>query len=114
MYKGADVFVDVCIPVASLAKLRGIDSLMGIRGWKVKEGIRQAHDDRMSLLEDEMLYNLTTDPDEKRIFLLTNKNTETLIPKLKKKGIEFVQISEDDFFNEDAGVPKRGSTSSSG
>ena len=34
------------------------------------------------LLEDEMVHNLTTDPDEKRIFLLTNKNIETLLPKL--------------------------------
>ena len=60
------------------------------------------------LLEDEMVYNLTTDPDEKRIFLLANKNTETLIPKLRMKNVEFVQIPEEDFFNEDAGVPREG------
>ncbi|MFA5312173.1 MAG: DUF1638 domain-containing protein [Methanomassiliicoccales archaeon] len=60
------------------------------------------------LLEDEMVYNLTSDPDEKRIFLLANKNTETLIPKLKMKSVEFVQIPEGDFFNEDAGVPREG------
>jgi len=60
------------------------------------------------LLEDEMLHNLNTDPDEKRIFLLMNKNTETLIPKLKAKNIEFVQITEEDFFNEAACVPREG------
>ncbi len=60
------------------------------------------------LLEDEMLYNLTTDPDEKRIFLLTNKNSETIIPKLNVKNVEFVQITEEDFFNEAAGVPREG------
>jgi NADH-quinone oxidoreductase subunit H len=37
------------------------------------------------MLEDEMIYNLTADPEEKRIFLLENKNTETLIPKLKDR-----------------------------
>ncbi|NLX48166.1 MAG: DUF1638 domain-containing protein [Euryarchaeota archaeon] len=60
------------------------------------------------LLEDEMVYNLTTDPDKKRIFLLTNRNTDTLIPKLRTRNVEFTQISEEDFFNEDAGVPRDG------
>lgn len=60
------------------------------------------------LLEDEMIYNLTTDPDEKRIFLLVNKNIETLLPKLKSNNVEFEQISEEDFFNENANVPREG------
>ena len=60
------------------------------------------------MLEDEMIYNLTADPEEKRIFLLENKNTEALIPKLKMKNVEFEQISEDDFFNENANVPIEG------
>ena len=60
------------------------------------------------MLEDEMIYNLTTDPDEKRIFLLANKNTETLLPKLKANNVQFEQISEDDFFNENADVPREG------
>lgn len=60
------------------------------------------------MLEDEMVYNLTTDPEVKRIFLLENKNTETLIPKLKMKNVEFELISEEDFFNENANVPREG------
>ena len=60
------------------------------------------------MLEDEMIHNLTTDPEEKRIFLLANKNTETLIPKLKANKVEFEEISEDDFFNENANVPREG------
>lgn len=60
------------------------------------------------MLEDEMIYNLTTDPDEKRIFLLANKNIETLLPKLKSNSVEFEQISEEDFFNENANVPREG------
>ena len=60
------------------------------------------------MLEDEMMYNLTTDPEEKRIFLLENKNAETLIPKLKMKNVEFELISEEDFFNENANVPREG------
>jgi hypothetical protein len=60
------------------------------------------------LLEDEMIYNLTTDPDEKRIFLLVNKNIEMLLPKLKSNSVEFEQISEEDFFNENANVPREG------
>jgi hypothetical protein len=60
------------------------------------------------MLEDEMVHNLTTDPDEKRIFLLVNKNIETLLPKLRSNNVEFEQISEDDFFNENANVPREG------
>jgi hypothetical protein len=60
------------------------------------------------LLEDEMIYSLTKDPDEKRIFLLANKNNETLLPKLKSNSVEFTQISEEDFFNEKANVPREG------
>ncbi len=60
------------------------------------------------LLEDEMIYNLTTDPDDKRIFLLANKNIKTLLPKLKSNSVEFEQISEEDFFNENANVPREG------
>jgi hypothetical protein len=60
------------------------------------------------MLEDEMIYNLTTDPQKKRVFLLENKNSETLIPKLKRKNVEFEQISEEDFFMENANVPKEG------
>ena len=60
------------------------------------------------LLEDEMIYNLTTDPDEKRIFLLVNKNIDTLLPKLRSNNVEFEQISEEDFFNENANVPREG------
>lgn len=60
------------------------------------------------MLEDEMVYNLTADSEEKRIFLLENKNIETLIPKLKMKNVEFELISEEDFFNENANVPIEG------
>ena len=60
------------------------------------------------MLEDEMVYSLTADPEEKRIFLLENKNTETLIPKLKLKNVKYELISEEDFFNESANVPWEG------
>ena len=60
------------------------------------------------MLEDEMVYNLTADPEEKKIFLLENKDTETLIPKLRMKNVDFKLISEDDFFNENANVPREG------
>ncbi len=60
------------------------------------------------MLEDEMVYNLTADPEGKKIFLLENKNTETLIPKLRMKNVDFKLISEDDFFNENANVPREG------
>ena len=60
------------------------------------------------MLEDEMIYNLTTDPDEKKIFLMNNKNTETLLPKLDSNHIRYELISENDFFNEIAEVPRDG------
>ncbi len=49
------------------------------------------------ILEDEMVYNIAKDPEEKKIYLLRNKNTVTLIPKLKEHNIEYTGIDEDDY-----------------
>ena len=61
------------------------------------------------LLEDEMLYNLTTDPDEKRIFLLTNKNIRDPHPQAQDEEHRVRRKSPRmDFFNEDAECAERG------
>jgi len=60
------------------------------------------------LLEDELVYNLSTDPEDKKVFLLDNKNIGTIVPKLRSYGIAYELISESDFFNWRADVPSEG------
>ena len=52
------------------------------------------------ILEDEMVHNLSSDPEDKRIVLLENGNTETLLPKLEHAGIEYESFPESTFFDD--------------
>ena len=49
------------------------------------------------ILEDEMIYSILNDPEDKRIYLLRNKNTSTLVPKLEHHNIDYINIDEKDF-----------------
>ena len=49
------------------------------------------------ILEDEMIYSILNDPEDKRIYLLRNKNTSTLVPKLEHHNIDYIDIDEKDF-----------------
>lgn len=60
------------------------------------------------ILEDEMVYSIMKDPDEKRIYLVENDNTKTLLPKLAKNGIGYDVLNEDDFVGGKADIPDDG------
>jgi hypothetical protein len=60
------------------------------------------------ILEDEMIYNLVTDSESKSITLVTNENNATLIPKMKKAGLDYKEISETDFKKGNLALPKDG------
>ena len=62
------------------------------------------------MLEDEMIHNLCSDKESRRIILLENDNTVTLLPKLKMYNVEYESMSEADFFREDNGIPDDGFT----
>ena len=49
------------------------------------------------ILEDEMVYSILKDHEEKKVYLLRNSNTVTLIPKLKHHNIDYIGIDEGDF-----------------
>lgn len=60
------------------------------------------------ILEDELIYNLETDPDEKNVFLLTNDHIKTIVPKLRKHKIDYREVSQDDYFSGRFKVPDEG------
>ncbi|MDR0335329.1 MAG: DUF1638 domain-containing protein [Methanomassiliicoccaceae archaeon] len=49
------------------------------------------------ILEDEIIYSLRTDPDEKNVYLIDSPPAHTLKKKLELNGIPFVSIDEWDF-----------------
>ncbi len=51
------------------------------------------------MLEDELLYSLSNDPDPKDIYLVDVQPAETIIPKLEAKGFDFKLIDESEFLN---------------
>ena len=51
------------------------------------------------MLEDELLYSLSNDPDPKRIYLADVSPASTIKPKLAEKGLEYTLISESEFLN---------------
>ena len=51
------------------------------------------------MLEDELLYSLSNDPDPKRIYLADVGPALTIKPKLAEKGLEYTLISESEFLN---------------
>ena len=61
------------------------------------------------MLEDEMIHNLENDSEEKRVLLLENPNTVTLLPKLEKSGITYESMPENEFFS-GAKLPEGGFT----
>ena len=51
------------------------------------------------MLEDEAIYNLKHDPEEKRIFLVQTPFLDTIIPKLRQHNVEYTKISQLDFYS---------------
>ncbi len=51
------------------------------------------------MLEDEAIYNLKHDSEEKRIFLVQTPFLDTIIPKLRQHNVEYTKISQLDFYS---------------
>lgn len=58
------------------------------------------------MLEDEAIYNIKQDIEEKTVYLVDTPYTETIIPKLKQHSVEYRKISQIDVLSEK--VPKEG------
>ncbi len=58
------------------------------------------------ILEDEMIYSILNDREEKDVYLLENDNNKTLLPKLAINKIKYTSIPEDDFFSDKITIPK--------
>lgn len=51
------------------------------------------------ILQDELLHNLTTDQEQKNIFLIDDEFNETVIPRLVAADLDYTVISRDTFLN---------------
>lgn len=60
------------------------------------------------ILEDEMIYNLKNDPEEKRLFMLMNDNNRTTVAKLKKNGLQYTEVDETEFLEGRYKIPDDG------
>ncbi len=58
------------------------------------------------ILEDEMVYNLLMDKDEKNLYLIENDNTKMLLPKLERNSLKYAMISEEDFIARKVQFPR--------
>lgn len=60
------------------------------------------------ILEDELIYNLSTDKEEKNVFLLANDHTTMIKPKLAKNNIPYTEIPENDYLSGKEKIPDDG------
>ncbi|MDR0888132.1 MAG: DUF1638 domain-containing protein [Candidatus Methanoplasma sp.] len=60
------------------------------------------------ILEDELIYSLSNDPEEKNIFLLESKNSVDISKKLTRKKIPFTLLDERMFLNGMETIPEGG------
>lgn len=60
------------------------------------------------ILEDEMIYNLKNDSEEKNIFMLMNDFNSTTVAKLKKNDLPFTEIGEAEFLEGKVKIPDDG------
>lgn len=60
------------------------------------------------MLEDELIYSLSRDPDEKRVFILDTPHNGSLRRKMDQKGVPYEMMDEWDFMNTDPGFDRSG------
>jgi len=60
------------------------------------------------ILEDELIYSLRNDGEEKNIFLLDNDHNKMIIPKLEENGISYTVLDERRFLSGEANIPDDG------
>ena len=58
------------------------------------------------MLEDELIHSLSTDPDEKSVYVIDTPYNGSLKRKLEYSGVPFTEIDEFDFLNYNAGIDK--------
>lgn len=58
------------------------------------------------MLEDEAIYNIETDAEEKTVYLVDTPYIDTIVPKLKQHGIKYVMIKQEDCLS--GKIPKDG------
>lgn len=51
------------------------------------------------MLEDEAIYNLKTDKEKKRVYLVKTPYNGTIVPKLKQHGVDYTAIDQTDVFS---------------
>lgn len=56
------------------------------------------------MLEDELIYSLKNDPEEKHIYVVETKYDSSVKRKMEKRGLQFTSIDEWDFQNHSAGI----------
>lgn len=60
------------------------------------------------ILEDELIYSLRKDEQEKTIFLLDNRHNKMIVPKLEENGVPYTMIDEEGFLNGSVSIPDGG------
>ena len=60
------------------------------------------------ILEDELIYSLRNDGEEKSIFLLDNDHNKMIVPKLEENGISYTVLDERRFLSGEANIPDDG------
>ncbi len=60
------------------------------------------------MLEDELVYSLSNDREEKDIFLLDNDHNKMIIPKLEENGVPYTLLNERSFLSGEAEIPGDG------
>lgn len=48
------------------------------------------------MLEDELIYNIKTDSEKPKVYLVKTPYTDTIIPKMKQHGVEYIPISPEE------------------
>ena len=58
------------------------------------------------MLEDELIHSLSTDPEEKSVYVIDTPYNGSLKRKLEYNGVPFTEIDEFDFLNHGAGIDR--------
>ena len=58
------------------------------------------------MLEDELIHSLSTDPEEKSVYVIDTPYNGSLKRKLEYYGVPFTEIDEFDFLNHGAGIDR--------
>ena len=60
------------------------------------------------ILEDELVYSLRKDKQEKKVYLLDNRHNKMIVPKLEENGLPYTMIDEKEFLEGNAEIADDG------